>query len=189
MDAYEPTTSYRDLQADARLRLDARRERESGQGPEVRALLTRTEAHLQELRGAAEMLAGILPTRVEAAVARALDDGGLDRRLDGVRGEVRDTAAAVARIEQDLVAERVARIEDLELVIDLLAQGLDAVRTDVARLSDRLEGIAARIDEPLQVTVDRPRQAGLRHLFAPTEASHQNGASAETAGDAAWPPS
>jgi hypothetical protein len=188
MDAYEPTT-YHDLQADARLRLEARREREASQGVEIRALLGRAEAHLQELRGAAEMLAGILPTRIEAAVARALDEGGLDRRLEGVRGEVRDTAAAVTRIEQDLVAERVARIEDLELVIDLLAQGLDAVRTDVARLADRLEGIALRIDEPLQVTVERPRQAGLRNLFAPTEPARENGASPETGGDAAWPAS
>jgi hypothetical protein len=189
MDAYEPMTSHHDTHADARLRLDARRQREAAQGPEVRALLTRAEAHLQELRGAAEMLAGILPTRVEAAVARALDEGGLDRRLDGVRGEVRDTGAAVARIEQDLLAERVARIEDLELVIDLLAQGLGAVRTDVVRLSERLEGIAARIDEPLQVTVERPRQAGLRHLFAPTEPARENGASGESGGDAAWPAS
>src|SRR3954462_3373792 len=183
MDAHEPTTSHHDLQADARQRLNARRDREAVQGPDARALLTRAEAHLQELRGAAEMLAGVLPTRVEAAVARALGDGGLDRRLQGVRDEVRGTAAAVARIEQDLLAERVGRIEDLELVIDLLAQGLDAVRTDVARLSDRLEGIALRIDEPLQVTVERPRQAGLRHLFAATEPGHENGSSAHTGGD------
>ena len=79
-----------------------------------------------------------------------------------MRGELHGTTAAVARIEQDLLAERVGRIEDLELVIDLLAKGLDAVRTDVGRLSERLEGIALRLDEPLQVTVERPRQAGLR---------------------------
>ena len=60
-----------------------------------------------------------------------------------MREELHGTTAAVARIEQDLLAERVGRIEDLELVIDLLAKGLDAVRTDVARLSERLEGIAA----------------------------------------------
>ena len=185
MDAHEPTDTLHDLQGDARRRLDARREREAGQGPEIRALLTRAESHLNELRGTAEVLAGILPTRVEAAVARALGEGGLDRRLEGMREELRDSTAAVARIEQDLLAERVGRIEDLELVIDLLAKGLDAVRTDVARLSDRLEGIAARLDEPLQVTVERPRQAGLRNLVSPSEPAHENGA--REPGGTAWP--
>jgi hypothetical protein len=188
MDAYEPTDTPHDLQGDARRRLDARREREATQGPEIRAVLMRAESHLNELRGAAEVLAGILPTRVEAAVARALGEGGLDRRLEGMREELRGTNAAVSRIEQDLLAERVGRIEDLELVIDLLARGLDAVRSDVARLSERLEGVALRLDEPLQVTVERPRQAGLRNLFAPTEPVRGNGAH-EPGGGAAWPAS
>jgi hypothetical protein len=105
-----------------------------------------------------------------------------------MREEVRASSAAVARIEQDLLAERVGRIEDLELIIDLLAKGLDAVRTDVGRLAERLEGIAARLDEPLQVTVERPRQAGLRQLFSPTEPAHGNGAH-EPGSDGAWPAS
>jgi len=188
MDSYQPTDTLHDLQGDARRRLDARREREAGQGPEIRALLLRAESHLDELRGTAEVLAGVLPTRVEAAVARALGEGGLDRRLEGMREEVRASSAAVARIEQDLLAERVGRIEDLELIIDLLAKGLDAVRTDVGRLAERLEGIAARLDEPLQVTVERPRQAGLRQLFSPTEPAHGNGAH-EPGSDGAWPAS
>src|SRR5690242_3781827 len=65
LDSYQPTDTLHDPQGDARRRLDARREREAGQGPEIRALLLRAESHLDELRGTAEVLAGVLPTRVE----------------------------------------------------------------------------------------------------------------------------
>jgi hypothetical protein len=63
----------------------------------------------------------------------------------------------------------------------LLAKGLDAVRTDVARLSERLEGIALRLDEPLQVTVERPRQSGVRDLFRATEPHEEANPSAPRA--------
>ena len=33
----------------------------------------------------------------------------------------------------------------------------------------RVEAIGAKLDEPLQVTVERPPVAGYRRLFAPTE--------------------
>src|SRR3954452_19644555 len=93
---------------------------------EATMLLRRAEARLAELRGAAQLLTAVLPTRVEAAVARALDDreGARRGRQDGIREDLRTTAAAAARVERDVLAEQVSRAEDLGLVIDVLARGL-----------------------------------------------------------------
>ena len=85
----------RDAREAALRRIGEMRQRSLGAsepaGPDLRTLLARSERHVDELRRSASELAAILPTRVEAAVARALgeDEGGLGRRLD----EVLDQAA------------------------------------------------------------------------------------------------
>src|SRR5436190_9104388 len=109
MDADRPISDV----SDARLQRDAR-------SSEAAVLLRRAEANLAELRSAAQLLTAVLPTRVEAAVARALDDreAGRRGRADDVHRQVRETAAAVGRIEQDLLVEQVGRTEDLGLVVD-----------------------------------------------------------------------
>ena len=78
----------RDAREAALRRIGEMRQRNLGAGepagPDLRTLLARSERHVDELRRTASELAAILPTRVEAAVARALgeDEGGLGRRLD-----------------------------------------------------------------------------------------------------------
>jgi hypothetical protein len=129
--------------------------------PELRTLLVRAEAHVGELRTTAQDMAALLPTRVEAAVTRALgeDVGGLGHRLDEVRNEVFETAGAIDRIERDLLAERLGRIEDLEVIVDLLTGSMTAIRADIARLAGQIEEIGARLDAPLQLRVERERPA------------------------------
>jgi hypothetical protein len=39
-------------------------------------------------------------------------------------------------------------------------------------MNSSVTGVAARLDQPLQVTVERPRQSGVRDLFRSTE-SHE----------------
>src|SRR3978361_547722 len=84
-------------------------------GPDLRTLLARSERHVDELRRSASELAALLPTRVEAAVARALgeDEGGLGRRINHVVDQTGHLSAAVERVESDLLSERTARVEDL----------------------------------------------------------------------------
>ena len=86
---------------------------------------------------------------VEAAVQRALDahEGtGPDARVAELHALAVDTAQRTRALAADVRADRVSRIEDLEVVVDLLAEGLGAVRGDVARLEAR----SVRIEKELE---------------------------------------
>jgi hypothetical protein len=126
-------------------------------GPDLRTLLARSERHVDELRRSASELAAILPTRVEAAVARALgeDEGGLGRRLDQVLEQTGQLASAVERVEGDLLAERMARVEDLEVLVELVSGGLTALRADLQSMRRDLAELQAVVGQPLHFTVAR----------------------------------
>jgi hypothetical protein len=155
----------RDAREAALRRIGEMRQRNLGTsesaGPDLRTLLARSERHVDELRRSASELAAILPTRVEAAVARALgeDEGGLGRRLDSVLDQSGQVAAAVERVERDLLAERMARVEDLEVLVDLVSGGLSALRADLRSVRRELAELQAVVGQPLQVTVAREHAA------------------------------
>ena len=54
-----------------------------------------------------------------------------------------EIADAVARVEADLVAERLGRIEDLEALVALVSGGIAAIRADVGRLDARSRAVGA----------------------------------------------
>src|SRR5580765_8056795 len=151
----------RDAREAALRRIGEMRQRNLGAsepaGPDLRTLLARSEQHVDALRRSASELAAILPTRVEAAVARALgeDEGGLGRRLDTVLDRSGQLSAAVERVEHDLLAERMARVEDLEVLVDLVSGGLSALRADLRSVRRELAELQAVVGQPLQVTVAR----------------------------------
>jgi hypothetical protein len=155
----------RDAREAALRRIGEMRQRNLGAsepaGPDLRTLLARSEQHVDELRRSASELAAILPTRVEAAVARALgeDEGGLGRRLDTVLDRSGQLNAAVERVERDLLAERMARVEDLEVLVDLVSGGLTALRADLRSVRRELAELQAVVGQPLQVTVAREQSA------------------------------
>ena len=143
-------------------------------GPDLRTLLARSERHVDELRRSASELAALLPTRVEAAVARALgeDEGGLGRRLDHVVDQNGALTAALERVENDLLAERMARVEDLEVLVDLVSGGLTSLRADLRAVRTELAELQAVLGRPLQVTVareqaERPQRAEPRAALPP----------------------
>jgi hypothetical protein len=151
----------RDAREAALRRIGEMRQRSLGAsepaGPDLRTLLVRSERHVDELRRSASELAAILPTRVEAAVARALgeDEGGLGRRLDEVLGHANRLGASVERVERDLLAERMARVEDLEVLVDLVSGGLGALRADLRAVRAELAELQAVVGQPLHFTVAR----------------------------------
>jgi hypothetical protein len=126
-------------------------------GPDLRTLLARSERHVDELRRSASELAALLPTRVEAAVARALgeDEGGLGRRLNHVVDQTGHLSAAVERVESDLLSERMARVEDLEVLVGLVSGGLTSLRADLRAVHRELAELRAVVGQPLHVTVAR----------------------------------
>lgn len=175
---------YRRIQE---LRARARTERAPGAAgdtsaamPDLRTILARAEANVGELRQTASALEQSLPEAVERAIERAMDERSTPRRLVELRELVRSLAGQMEQVNRDLLTERLGRIEDLELLVDLISTGMASLRQDVAdvggtlaRMNSSVNGVAARLDQPLQVTVERPRQTGVRDLFRSTEAHEQ----------------
>src|SRR4051794_19440661 len=157
--------------------------------PDLRTILARAEANVGELRQTAVNLEQSLPEAVERAVERAMDERATPRRLSELRELVRSLAGQMEQVNRDLLAERLGRIEDLELLVDLISSGMAALRQDVAdvsgpvaRMNSSVTGVAARLDQPLQVTVERPpRQSGVRDLFRATEPHEEANPSAPRA--------
>ena len=107
-------------------------------------------AEIEEVKEIAADLRAVLPTRIEAAVQRALEAhegaGTVDTRVAELHALAIDTAQRTRALAADVRADRVSRVEDLEVVVDLLAEGLGAVRGDVARL----EAKSSRIEKELE---------------------------------------
>lgn len=145
--------------------------------PDLRTLLARAEAHVAELREAATDLSRELPERIEQAVERMLDDHTSSRRMGELRDLLIELTSQVDQLNRDLLMERLGRVEDLELVVELISSGVSSLRQDVAGLSGELgrvsggvEAVIEKLEQPVQVTLERPRQGGVRDLFRPTEA-------------------
>jgi len=144
--------------------------------PDLRTILARAETHVDELRSTAAALEESLPARVERAVERALSAHPDTRQAEELRELLRGLSRQVEQVNRDLLAERLGRVEDLELVVDLISTGMAALRQDVATVSAMVEqvrggvdNVADKLEQPLQVTVERPRgSAGVRDLFKPT---------------------
>jgi hypothetical protein len=145
----------RDAIERARIRLAA-----AGEGePEaaLEALLERARAGLEALAlTAAELDAG-MPERLDTAVQRGLREEVIPvaRHLAEVRGLSGQTIRRLERIQGDLAAERQARVEDLALLVDLIASGWRGVE----RRLDRLERVLDRLERALE---DRPSAAVYR---------------------------
>jgi hypothetical protein len=143
--------------------------------PDLRTILARAETHVDELRTTASALEENLPAKVERAVERAMSEHSDARRADELRELLRGLSRQVEQVNLDLLAERLGRVEDLELVVDLISTGMAALRQDVATLAAMVEqvgggvdGVIEKLDQPLQVTVERPHRSGVRDLFQPT---------------------
>ena len=93
------------------------------------------------MRDSVADLAAVLPTRIEAAVARALEsaDGApLPRQID----ELQRTVQGLARA---LHAERLGRIGDIEVLVDLIASAAEAQERRVAALEAQVHELTSAI--------------------------------------------
>jgi len=115
---------------------------------EVAVTATQTSDPLDAMREAASDLAAVLPTRLESALERALEgpDGvPLPRRLADVQSSLHATSDAVRRVGEDLARERIGRVQDLEVLVDLVADAAATGRGDVALLEERVARLAADV--------------------------------------------
>jgi hypothetical protein len=146
-----PTDPLSDARAQAVRRiLELRGEQPAADVTDLRSLIARVEMRSGEANAAAKDLSATLPTRIEGAIERVVAESssGVGRRLDAVHASTEEVADVIARVEADLVAERLARIEDLEALIALVSSGVSAIRADVAALNERVAGLAASLGAP-----------------------------------------
>jgi hypothetical protein len=111
--------------------------------PETTALMPARETSVEAVRDSVADLAAVLPTRIEAAVARALESA------DGapLPRQVTELQRAVQGLSRDLHAERLGRIGDIEVLVDLVAGAAEAQERRVAALEAQVRELVAAVGE------------------------------------------
>ena len=113
------------------------------------------DATLERARHAVESLAATT-ARFEAGLPEAVQDGlrqhfrPIARHLAEMRGLTNQTIRRLERIEGDLLADRHARVDDLALLVDLIASGWRSVEERLAKLEEGLTrdgAVVYRLDE------------------------------------------
>ena len=103
---------------------------------DLEAALERSRAQIESLAQATAEIEATLPERIGAALHDGLRAEVLPvaRQLAEIRGLLNQAIRRLERLEGDLLAERHARIDDLALVVDLIASGWKGVDDRLARL-------------------------------------------------------
>jgi len=103
---------------------------------DLEAALERSREQLEALAQAAAELEGALPERIGSAVHDGLRAEVLPvaRHIAEIRGLLNQTVRRLERLEGDLLAERHARVDDLALLVDLVASGWRGVSDRLDRL-------------------------------------------------------
>jgi two-component sensor histidine kinase len=110
----------------------------------LESLLARAREQVDALAAAASALEDALPSRVEDAIRDQAQP--VARNLAEVRGLMNQTIRRFERLEADLLGERQARVDDLELLVELVSSGWKTVD---ARLG-RVEAVVRRLEEGIQ---------------------------------------
>ena len=103
---------------------------------ELEAALERARLQVEALAQTADELQTALPDSVGAAIRDGVRAEALPvaRQLAEVRGLAAQTIRRLERLETDLLAERKARVEDLGLLVDLIASGWRGVDERLRRI-------------------------------------------------------
>jgi hypothetical protein len=111
---------------------------------ECRVSPAAVEAALERAREAIESLS-LVSADLQSGLPDAIQDGLKEhfrpsaRRLAEVRGLMNQVLRRLERIEGDLLAERHARVDDLALLVDLVASGWESVNRRLAKIEEELE--------------------------------------------------
>jgi hypothetical protein len=103
------------------------------------------DAALERARLAVDSLAQA-STHLEESLPGAIRDGLREhfrpsaRHLAEVRGMMNQVLRRLEHLEGDLLAERHARVDDLALLVDLVASGWQSVNERLARIEEALDG-------------------------------------------------
>ena len=114
------------------------------EGAALDALLTRAREQVEALAAATSALEESLPARVGEAVRDEAQPMG--RNLAEIRGLMNQVIRRLERVDSDLLADRNARVDDLALLVDLVASGWKGVDARIARMESSL----SRIEQSMQ---------------------------------------
>ena len=102
------------------------------------------DAALERARAAIESLA-LASAQVQEGLPGAIQHGLKEhfrpsaRHLAEVRGLMNQVLRRLERLEGDLLAERHARVDDLVLLVDLVASGWQSVNERLAKIEEKLD--------------------------------------------------
>jgi hypothetical protein len=115
---------------------------------EIDAALEQAKAGLEALARTAAELEAAVPEQLGSAIQEGMRAEVLPvaRHIAEVRGLTGQVVGRLERLSGDVAAERKARIEDLALLVDLVASGWRGVE----RRLDRLERIMDRVERSLE---------------------------------------
>jgi hypothetical protein len=111
-------------------------------GARLDAALERARAEVMRLAKVADELEASLPKQVSTAVRDgvAREVVPVSRSLAEIRGGLNQALRRLERLEQELLAERNARIEDLAILVDLVSSGWSGVDQRLRKLEAGIEG-------------------------------------------------
>jgi hypothetical protein len=114
------------------------------EGAALDTLLTRAREQVETLAAAASALEESLPARVGDAIREEAQP--VARNLAEVRGLVNQLVRRLSALESGTLTERNARVDDLALLVDLVASGWKSVDARLARM----EAVVGRLEQGLQ---------------------------------------
>jgi hypothetical protein len=108
---------------------------------DVDAALERARRQVEALAELAAQLEVTLPGKVEEAVREGVraEAAPVGRQLAEVRGLAGQTIRRLEGLENDLLAERHARVDDLALLVDLISSGWKGVDQRLGRMERKLD--------------------------------------------------
>lgn len=120
----------------------------------VQAALAQAQAGLERLAQTTAELEAAVPERLGSAIQDGMRTEVLPvgRQIAEVRGLSAQVVRRLEGLSSDLAAERAARVEDLALLVELIASGWHGVE----RRLDRLERIVDRLDRALERRPEAP---------------------------------
>jgi hypothetical protein len=102
------------------------------------------DAALERARAAIESLA-LASAQMQEELPDAIQDGLKEhfrpsaRHIAEMRGLMNQVVRRLERLEGDLLAERHARVDDLALLVDLVASGWQSVNDRLAKIEEKLD--------------------------------------------------
>ena len=114
---------------------------------QTKAAFERARAQMEALTQMGAELETMLPEEIGLAVREGLRAEALPvaRQLTELRGLANQLIRRLSELEQEIEAERLARVEDLGLLVDLIAGGWRGVDERLARIEESLSGREATV--------------------------------------------